>query len=112
MFIGTVVQRNDGGPVGGRQTDSFVLSVQQPDTSLGWIRDYSEGRPSEARIPFTGTVSGLRLEFPVDFTIGGCPLSLRADTTVGATADSFEGTQTKSNCEGRAEGTVIGNKRH
>lgn len=111
MFQGTIVQRNDGGPIGAPQTDNFVLSLQQSGTSVSGVLIYSEGRPSEFRVPITGTLTGTRLEYQVDTSIGGCALSIRADTAVAAGANSFSGTQTQSNCEGRADGTVTGSKR-
>jgi hypothetical protein len=111
MFRGTIVQRNDGGPIGAPQTDNIGVSLQQSGTSVSGVLIYSEGRPSEFRVPITGTLTGTRLEYQVDTSIGGCALSIRADTTVAPTANSFSGTQTQSNCEGRADGTVTGSKR-
>jgi hypothetical protein len=111
IFRGTVVQRNDGGAVGTPQIDSFVLSLQQSGTSVSGTLIYGEGRASELRIPLTATLTGTRLEYRVDITTGGCSLSIRADTMVTAAANGFSGSQTQQNCEGRAEGTVTGNKR-
>jgi hypothetical protein len=111
VFNGTIVQRNDGGPVGAPQTDSFVLSLQQSGTSLSGTLIYAEGRPSEVRLPLAATLTGTRLEYRVDASIGGCSVSVRADTMLAAAANSFSGTQTQSNCEGRADGRVTGSKR-
>lgn len=110
-FVGTIVQRNDGGPVGASQRDSFVLSVQQSGTAVTGEVIHSEGRPSEVRVPLRGTVTGNRFDYAVDASPSGCSLTIRAETTLTGSATAFAGTQTQANCEGRAEGQVIGARR-
>lgn len=111
IFNGTVVQRNDGGPLGTPQSGVWVYEFQQSGSSVTGSLVGNEGRPDEARLPMTGTVTGNTFTYRLDATISGCAVSFTGDTTVNSAGDRFTGTQTQANCEGTAQGQVTGTRR-
>jgi len=108
-FSGTVVQRNDGGPLGTPQTDHFVFSLQRTDSWVTGQLLTAEGQPSGILI--TGTMSGTSFSYRIETSFGDCSVVIAATTTVNAAGTAFNGTQSQTNCEGRADGTVTGTKR-
>jgi len=111
IFEGTIVQRNDSGPVGAPQHDLWVYQFQQSGSSVTGDLIGNEGQPNEARIPMSGTVTGNAFTYRLNTTLDGCAVNFRGETTVSSAGDRFTGTQTQANCEGTAEGQVIGTKR-
>ena len=111
QFVGTVVERSDGGPVGGSQTDDLTLGLQQSGSTLAGEAIFAEGRSDELRLPLTGTVEGSNLNYRAELTIAGCRLTLEATAALNSTASEFSGNQTQSTCEGRAVGSVSCRKR-
>lgn len=110
-FTGTVVERSDGGRVGGSQTDSFAVLFQQSGSALGGSVIFAEGRSDEFRLSFDGTIEGNNITYTAQTVIAGCELSVSATARVDATAITISGDQTQSSCEGPAIGQIRGTKR-
>ena len=111
QFNGTIVERWDGGWVGGSQIDSFVFSLRQSGSSVTGEVISGEGRSDELRLPLSGTVKGYQFNYRAELQVDGCLLITAAETTLNPMANEFSGDQTQSSCEGRAVGRITCIKR-
>ncbi len=111
QFDGTIVERSDGGRVGGSQTDSIVFCLRQSGSTVTGEVVFGEGWPYELRAPLSGTVAGDRFNYRAELQVDGCLLIVEAETTLNPMANEFAGDQTQSTCEGTAVGRITSIKR-